>query len=318
MGKRAYRQQPWFQQAMAVWHVVEFLLIRIFICVVQALPLDACEKLSNRLGTFFYRVVKMRRKTTLENIQHAFPQLSPEGCDVLAERMWQHLLLLVCELAHLPLKVRLTNWRKYMRMENMKPLAEALLNDRPVMICSAHFGNFELAGYMLGVMGFQVHSVARALDNPYLDRYVTRFRGSQGQHLIPKRGGAEEMVSLLTSGGNLGILADQYAGRKGCWVDFFGRPASAHKAIAVLVMSHQTQLLVGGARRMGGPLEYEIFISAHTDPLEDRPEVANVKSLTQWYTTQVEDFIRRNPEQYWWLHNRWRDHRAPRALKVAA
>ena len=85
---------------------------------------------------------------------------------------------------------------------------------------------------MLGILGFPTYTVARTLDNPYLDRFVNRFRAATGQHIIPKNGGYDQIVDVLARGGTMTFLADQYAGPKGCWVEFFGRPASAHKAIA--------------------------------------------------------------------------------------
>ena len=106
-----------------------------------------------------------------------------------------------------------------------------------------------------------------------------------------------------------GTLADQAAGDKGCWVPFFGREASAHKAIALFSLHHDAPVVVGGCRRIGGPLEYELSMEAVADPRAGSPEVAGVRELTTWYTAQLERIVRRAPEQYWWLHRRWKDNR---------
>jgi KDO2-lipid IV(A) lauroyltransferase len=116
----------------------------------------------------------------------------------------------------------------------------------------------------------------------------------------------------------MGFLADQYAGSKGCWVNFFGRPASTHKAIALLALEHQAPLLVGIGRRLDKPLHYELGMWSVTDPKTKSPETAGVRELTQWYTSQFEAMIRHTPEQYWWLHRRWKDNRpAKRRAKAA-
>jgi KDO2-lipid IV(A) lauroyltransferase len=223
--------------------------------------------------------------------------------------MWRHLILLVFEVAQTSRKIRETTFRKYVRVTNGRALIEAMLADRPVVIGTAHFGNFEIGGYFLGMLGFPTHSVARTLDNPYLNRWLNTFRGRTGQKLIPKSGSAEQIAEVLASHGTMALLADQHAGPKGCWVQFFNRPASAHKAVAIFVLSHDAPLVVGSARRVGKILDYELVIDEVLDPRSGGEATSNVRVLTQWYTSRWEQIIREAPEQYWWLHDRWRDTR---------
>ena len=180
-----------------------------------------------------------------------FPNSRPTERLELARRMWEHLFLLVLEVAHVPRKVHETNWRKYITLRGVAPLMRQLLSDRPVIVVTGHFGNFELGGYALGILGFPTFTVARNLDNAYLDRYLASFRAATGQHLIPKNGGYDQIEHVLDGGGTMAFLADQYAGEKGCWVDFFGRPASAHKAISLLALEHDAPVAVCYARRLG-------------------------------------------------------------------
>src|SRR4029077_19031357 len=107
----------------------------------------------------------------------------------------------------------------------------------------------------------------------------------------------------------LSLLGDQHAGNRGCWVEFFGRPASTNKAIALFSLANDVPLLVGFSRRIGGPLKHMIGVDAMVDPRSLSPDLANVPALTQWYTSRLEQLIRRAPEQYWWLHRRWKDER---------
>ena len=110
------------------------------------------------------------------------------------------------------------------------------------------------------------------------------------------------------------LLADQYAGRKGCWVEFFGRPASAHKAIALLALDNDCPVFVTSARRLDRPLRFELAIREVADPQQVR-EMGTIRDVTQWYTSHLEDMIRRTPEQYWWIHRRWKDTRKRRRSK---
>ena len=159
--------------------------------------------------------------------------------------------------------------------------------------------------------------MARTLDNRYLDRFVNRFRGASGQYIIPKNGGYDQILRVLGAGGAMAFLADQYAGPKGCWVEFFGRPASAHKAIALLSLEHDAPIAVCWARRLGRPLQFEVRLSGVADPRLAGDDLGSVRQLTQWYTSRLEAMIREAPDQYWWLHRRWKDPRPQRASAVS-
>jgi KDO2-lipid IV(A) lauroyltransferase len=293
-----------------------YIAIRVVICTVQALRIETCQAGARAAAMLFADLLKIRRKVIDENLRHAFPDKTAEERQDMTRRMWEHLFLFVAEVAHVPRKIHETNWRDYVRVRNADVLVRALLSDRPTIVVSAHFGNFELAGYVMGIFGFPTYTVARTLDNPYLDEFVNSFRRRTGQHIVPKKGGYDQIVSVLASGGTMTLLADQYAGSKGCWVEFFGRPASTHKAIGLLALSNDAPVVVGTARRIGGAMQYEMAIDGHADPRSNLPEVAGVRPLTQWYTRKLEQIICRSPEQYWWLHRRWKEKRGTK-LKAA-
>jgi KDO2-lipid IV(A) lauroyltransferase len=180
------------------------------------------------------------------------------------------------------------------------------------VILSGHYGNFELAAYLFGLFGFRIFSVARELDNPLLDRFVTEFRESRGQRILPKKGSAPDVALVLAENGAIGLLGDQAAGPKGCWVEFFGRPVSVHKAIGVFALSSSAPVLVCSATRRHGLFAYDLRLEGLADPQAGGPETADLTALSQWYTSLLERAVRREPGQYWWLHRRWRGEPAPR------
>ncbi len=294
-----------------------YLLARVFICVVQSLRIETCAAAARLLATLLNDVVPLRRRVIDDNLRQAFPELSDAQRRRLAWRMWEHLFLMIVEIAHAPRKIHDTTWRRYIRFTNQRELMRMLYSDRPRVIVSGHLGNFELAGYTFGLFGFETYSVARPLDNRFLDRYVKQFRTARGQHILEKNGSAGEIAELLERRGTLSVLADQHAGPKGCWVDFFGRPASTHKAIAVFSLSNDAPLLVGVSRRLGKPLQYEMGTDATIDPRQIGPALHGVKELTQWFTTRLEMAIRRTPEQYWWVHRRWKESPPARRSQAA-
>ena len=129
-----------------------------------------------------------------------------------------------------------------------------------------HYGNFEIVGYLFGIFGFQNFSVARPLDNKYLNRWLYGVRRRVGQILIDKRGAADAMARISAEGGTLCFIVDQDAGRKGIFVDFFGRKASTYKSIGLLAITKNLPIGIGYSRRVGNHFFFEIEVLVFLDP----------------------------------------------------
>lgn len=295
-----------------------YLIVRALILLVQVIPLSIFLPLAKGMAWLFADVLRVRRRVAEENLATAFPGTSPRVISDTIRRMWEHLFLMVCEIAHSSRVIHETNWRRFIRLHRVRPLVKLLLEDRPIILVTGHFGNFEIGGYLLGMLGFPTHTIARTLDNRFLDRFVNRFRGATGQFIIPKNGGHRQIEETLERGGTLALLADQDAGRKGCFVPFFGRPASNFKAPALLALQYDAPLAVVYVKRLSQPMTFEMGVQALLDPrdLADRNPRAAVETITRWYTTELEAIIRSAPEQYWWIHRRWKTQ--PKVAREAA
>jgi len=289
--------------------------VRVAICVVQSLPRDVCERWARRLSGLLANRLRIRRAVVRENLHTAFPAMDADDRRRTAQRMWEHLLLMVVEIAHANRVIHKTTWRKHLRIHDMERLLRHLWLDRPKVVLSGHYGNFELAAYLFGLFGVRIFSVARELDNPSLDRFVTEFRESRGQRILPKKGSAPDVAQVLDENGAIGLLGDQAAGPKGCWVEFFGRPASVHKAIGVFALSASAPVLVCSATRRHRLFDYDLRLEGVADPAAGGSETETLTALSQWYTSLLEVAIRREPAQYWWVHRRWRG--SPRKAKKA-
>jgi KDO2-lipid IV(A) lauroyltransferase len=291
-----------------------YLAVRVAICVIQSLPRSLCERWARSLSDLLANRIRIRRAVVRDNLRQAFPAMSASERRAIARGMWEHLLLMVVEIAHANRVIHKTTWRKHLRIHGMEELVRTLWLDRPKVILSGHYGNFELAAYLFGLFGLQIFSVARELDNPLLDQFVTDFRESRGQRILPKKGSAPDVALVLEENGAIGLLGDQAAGPKGCWVDFFGRPASVHKAIGVFALSAEAPVLVCSATRGKRLFDYDLRVEGTADPAAGGAESGDLRSLSQWYTTLLENAVRREPAQYWWVHRRWRP--PPRKAKV--
>lgn len=310
-----------------MWKTRQFIgyaALRIVICLTQALPLWLCDEIARALGFFFDSVLRMRRRLIDGNLEAAFPELSPAERRVIARGMWRHLFQFAVEVVHTSRRIHLNSWQQFVELplESESTVAEVLLNDRPLVMVTAHFANFELATYLLCLFGHRIYSVARPLDNPYLDGFVNNFRGGTGQTILSKQDDYDRIRDILAAGGKVSFVADQYAGTKGCWVKFFGREASAHKAIALFALDNDAPIVVGGCRRVGKIMKFRMTLQGMLDPRTLPDEQRTVRYIVEWYNRQFENMIRAQPDQYWWLHNRWKDnrekHRALRKQRSAA
>jgi Kdo2-lipid IVA lauroyltransferase/acyltransferase len=297
-----------------------YFVLRSFVCVVQAMPLGMGQWLAAGLAWLVYRLDKRHREVTRDNLRHAFGNTySDAELEKLVKAVFRHFCTLMIEIIHLPRCVHPNSWRKYLELPQGKLLNELLLLGRPCIFVTGHFGNWELAGFMLGATGFKTHAIARTLDNPFVDHFLrVKFREKTGQQILSKEGDYERIQQVLASGGVLATLGDQDAGQRGLFVDFFGRPASTHKAIALLALEHQAPLVVTGTAKIGQPLRYANLIEDVILPEDYAGQPDAVRQITQRFTAGLERLIRRYPEQYFWLHRRWKHQPQAKARRKAA
>ena len=228
-----------------------YFLIRVFICVIQATPIDTCVGISRGLGVHRLRC---GAASGAGGGRQPASCVSAVGCAHAASQ---------CA-ADVGAPVRdgrgdrprpADDSRNELAAVRGFPIQaadrELSAGPAPDGLVTGHYGNFEIAGYVLGMFGFPSFTIARKLDNPYLDRFVNQFRGSTGQFILPKQGCAPQVEAILQMGGILSLLGDQHAGDKGCWVEFLGRPASCHKAVALFTITSGAPLIVSVSASRG-------------------------------------------------------------------
>jgi KDO2-lipid IV(A) lauroyltransferase len=318
MARRSKSKKP---RPAAVDYLV-YLVVRFIVAVAQAMTIEQSYALADALAALAYRVDRRHRLVADENLKAAFGDgLDADGRDRVIRGVYSHFFRMIMEMLHIPRKMHLETWRRRIRLVGHEPVLDRLLSRDdagPMIMLSGHFGNWELAGYLFGVFGFPPHSVARPLDNAYLDAFLRRFRERTGQKMIAKKGGYDDMLEVLRSGGVLSMLADQDAGERGLFVDFFGRPASTHKAIGLLAVEYNACVVVGTAHRVGPGFDYEVRCHDLIPPESWADHPDPVRFVTERYTRALEDAVRLAPEQYLWLHRRWKHQPKPRRSKVPA
>lgn len=284
----------------------EFLVVRMLLSLLQAMPLSWGYRLARYLAWIAYHIDRRHRVVAEQNLLIAYPRSSSTERDQTIRQVYLHFCKMVIEMTHLPRMLHVHNWKKYMELRGGKAMVSALLSGRPLIIITGHFGNWEMAGYALALFGFNSYAVARPLDNPWLNDLLIRFRRKTGQELLNKNGDSNRMADLLDAGGILCTLADQDAGPNGLFVPFFGKPASTHKAVALLALHHEALVAIVGTRRVGTGLQYVMDVERVLDTKDYSDDQNAVRRLTQDYTLAWERLVSKAPEQYLWLHRRWK------------
>ncbi|MBX3442624.1 MAG: lysophospholipid acyltransferase family protein [Planctomyces sp.] len=301
--------------ATRIRHLAEYAMFRALLGVLQMLSVRQTVRIARAFSWIMTRLLPARMTrgaVAAENIRRAFGADLPDAeVDRILRGMWEHLVRLVVEWAQLPRKMCLANCREVVVFRQRRQVLEALCSGRPVFVLGGHFGNWEVSMATFGMFGFPMGVVAREMDNPLLHRWFVESRQRYGHQLLLKDGGWSEMLEIVSAGGNLGLLCDQDAGRRGVFVDFFGTPASTYKSIALMAIEYRALIVVGYGLRLPDDFEsarwarFEIGCEEVIDPCTFAGADA-VREITQRFSSALERAIRRAPEQYFWVHRRWK------------
>ncbi|HEU4440297.1 MAG TPA: lysophospholipid acyltransferase family protein [Methylomirabilota bacterium] len=271
-------------------------------CLLAYLPAPVDLAVGRRIGDLLWWLLPGRRRVALDNLRRGLGQeLPPAALHRLGRRSFQHFgmnLVEGCRYFLRPTEVMLSR----VRVEGGEQLKTAAAEGRGVLILTAHYGNWELLGAAHGLVGLPLSIVIRPLDHPVLDVLAARFRRRSGAELIVKRQAVREVIGALRRGRMVGVLLDQNATRaEGVFVPFFGVLASTSKGLALLAL------------RTGAPV-VPVFLRREADgghcmevgPPVPPPANADVVAYTAAFNQAIEAAIRRAPEQWLWMHARWR------------
>jgi KDO2-lipid IV(A) lauroyltransferase len=192
------------------------------------------------------------------------------------------------------------------RIDGLEHVKSAMDLHGRALLLTAHLGNWELLSIACRLTDYRLSVVLRPLDAPWLDRLVTRLRERSGVELIDKRAALRPVLRALAGGGMVGILLDQNAARReGVFVPFFGRAASTSRSMAVLALRTGTPIVPTFIRREAGGMHHVVIGPALSLPPARDLEAAIV-AVTTRCTQIIEDAIRMAPDQWLWMHDRWR------------
>lgn len=292
------------QSALTNWW--QYLALRLAATALHMFPINQNLRTARLGGSLMYQFDRKHRHRAMRNIARSFPDVPTARAARIAERSMQHFLQLGVEVLFTTRLVHLDTWSRYTQLRDLHEALDVMLSDRPKIMVTGHFGNWELLGYTLATLGLDMDALARPIDNPLVNRWLTDVRQKRGMRLITKWGATDQMVDIMANHGTLAFIADQNAGEKDLFVPFFGRLASTYKSIGLLAMRSNAPVVCGYARRLGPTFRYEIGTTDIIYPEDWSRQPDPLYYLTARYMRAIENMVRLDPTQYLWVHRRWK------------
>jgi Kdo2-lipid IVA lauroyltransferase/acyltransferase len=284
-----------------------YLVVRVAAVFIQMMEVNASLRLARGLGHGLYLIYHRGRERAIEHLRASFPEKGQAWLEKTARRSFEHIVMLAFDVINTSRLIRASTWHRYIELgEGMDRGLKLILAGRGVLMVTGHYGNFEISGVTLATFGLETYSIARPLDNRFINDYLLGVRQRQGQIIVDKKGATEHMLEYLQAGATLGFIADQNAGHKGMFVDFFGRKASTYKSIGLLAMEYNLPIIVGCCRRVRDEYRFRFVLTQIILPEHWKGQDDPLRWITEQYTAAIERFVRDDPEQYWWVHRRWK------------
>jgi KDO2-lipid IV(A) lauroyltransferase len=284
---------------------VVYVAARIAFAIASRVPQWLGYGLARLLGRLYFRLDGRRRGYALKFLRCAFPKTSDRDLRRIGARATGNLFCVPLDMARLTrLLARGGSVREVLDYAN----AERQLGSmrRPFLGLTAHLGNWEVAAIGVAQWAGSAHGIARVSKNPLLERWILANRERGGLVIHPRRGGVRDLANAMARG-KVGLqVVDQNQRLRGVWAPFFGKLASCERAAVTLALRKGYPIVVGAAIRRGGGFAFDLvaeepFVLASTG---DR--AADLAAGVRRVNAAIEALVRRAPEQYLWIHDRYR------------
>jgi KDO2-lipid IV(A) lauroyltransferase len=289
---------------------VEYILVKLFLWLAKIAPGSFIYSVIKGLTLLVYRLDRKRRNLTIQNLTMAFPEKSEEEINELSKEVYLSLSKTIAEIL-LMFVDRFDIDKAIKNLEQAKEKLVNIIQNSPhgVIVMTAHFSNWELAAHFLAKNGLPMLAIGREGNNQLIDQYITiPFRNKYGNRAISKDNAMLAMAKTLKRGDAVGLLIDQKSGKKNsAKVDFFGKPAETTLSVASLKLKFNPVVVPIFITRDKDGL-YEMIIEDPIDytaeEIEDKEK--RFEAMTLKYNQSIEEVIKVHPEQWFWMHNRWR------------
>jgi KDO2-lipid IV(A) lauroyltransferase len=281
----------------AVWGLVRFLGI---------LPRGLARGLGAAIGEFAYLGLSRLRRVGMRNLELAFPQSSKDSLEQILKEVYRNLGYLLAEFCLMPRYApqQANQWIRYEGLENYLAARD---KGKGVLVLTGHLGAWELSSFYHSLMGYPMGMVIRRLDNPLVDRFVNRIRCQYGNRVIHKDDFARGLIASMRAGETVGILMDtNMTPPQGVFVPFFGVEACTASGMARVAARTGAAVVPGFLLWEKSEKRYVLRFGEELPVANTGDAEADALENTAAFTAVIESYIRRYPEQWLWMHRRWK------------
>jgi Kdo2-lipid IVA lauroyltransferase/acyltransferase len=277
----------------------------IVIKLVKNIPLSLRRFVTIMMACAFYHLSRKHRLIAIHNLMRAFPGKQTSEIIKIAKRSYLSFALVAAEFANIPY-LNNVNLHKWITIEGLENYRKACSEGKGVLLFGAHFGNWEIGNAALAITTKPFVFIYRILDSPFLEKHITGARTSYGNVSLPKEKAMRSMIRLLKNGATINLLIDQnIAWYEGVFVDFFGHQACTTSGLALLALHTDAPVLPSFTRRLPNG-KYILEIGPKVEIIRTACRDNDILINTQNFTKIIEEKIRQYPEQWFWVHQRWK------------
>jgi len=290
-----------------LYYRLQYLAFRVVETIVRSISIETAVALARAIGLVWWYLDKRHRQIADEHLRMAFgDKMSAERREQVIKGVYLHFAVVGAEVLKFAQVIHRDNWRDYIDFAHSERLFDVLARGRGAVVATGHLGTFELISYFFNLTSPPMLAVGRKFDNPYMDKWLWASRERMGERVINKKGGLKRMGLALRRGEVIGFVADQDAGRRGVFVDLFGKKASTYESFAALALMMKVPIVPGYACRVGHPMKYRIYVDRPIEPVDTGNRKRDTHAIVQEFNRRLEKYITEFPEQWLWLHRRWK------------
>jgi KDO2-lipid IV(A) lauroyltransferase len=285
---------------------LEYAAAWLLLKTIGAMPRPFARLFSARAAEILFWARPALRRAANENLRLAFPEWSDTRRRVAIRGMVRQMGWMAAEFAHFP-SYTTENIDRVVLLDGFENFAAAQARGKGVLFLTGHMSAWELAPFAQALFGHPLHFLVRAIDNSRVDALVTRYRCLSGNLPIEKNQSARAVLKVLAAGGTVGILADHNTLlTEGVFVEFFGIPACTTAGLARFAL-HTDAAVVPGFLHWDQTLrKYRLCFEPAVELTRSGDDATDIRENTQRFTRVIENYVRRHPDQWLWVHRRWK------------
>ncbi len=284
----------------------EYWFVRVLAGALGALPRGAARGMGALLGAGVYRALPRLRRTGERNLEIAFPATEPGARKQILSRLYRNLGWQLAEFCRMR-RYTPENTRGFIRYEGLEHWELAAAKGRGVLIVTGHLGAWELSSYYHSLTGHPMSMVIRRLDNPRIDAWVNRIRCLHGNRVLHKDDFARGLLGAMREGRSVGILMDtNMTPPQGVFVPFFGLPACTASGLARVAAKTGAAVLPGALLWHEDERKYVLHFWPEIEMRQTGDAEADAIENTARCTAAIERVVRAYPDQWLWVHRRWK------------